>query len=485
VAASAAAELPGFRVRAVRRQDQGDAAHAGRPSVTTGLAGPKRIGLRPGHPFIYRLPVADEDLVDAVDGLPPGLTIDATRRVISGATIAAGRHSVTISADGPSGRWRDRLDLLVGPDICLTPPLGWNSWNVHGPAVTEEDVRRAATTVIDSGLAASGWSTINIDDGWQGSRDRSGKLQPNDRFRDITSLCADLHALGLRIGTYSSPGPTTCARYVGSAGHEIEDAASFATWGFDYLKYDWCSAGPIDDSTPLADLTAPYQRMRDALDRTDRDIVFHVCQYGFGQVWRWARERVGANAWRTTGDIEDSWASVDRIGFGQADLAAFAGPGGWNDPDMLVIGAVGGAWGRPIRLAPLSSVEQRTHVELWVMLAAPLLLGCDLSLLDEPTLDLLRNRELLAIHQDQLGRQASRWRSDEGIEIWRRPLADRAEAIAVFNRRDEPAAVPIEWAELGLIARDVRDVSARRSIEALNGWDAVLEPHGSVVLRVS
>jgi alpha-galactosidase len=447
------------------------------------LAGPRRIGLRPGRPFVHRLPAGQDQRIVSVDGLPAGLTIDLGRRVISGSTDARGAHAVQVSGEGSAGPWTDGFDLVVGSEICLTPPLGWNSWNVFGAAVTEDDVRRAASALIDSGLADCGWTTVNIDDGWQGTRDRRGRLQPNDKFPDLSALCADIHDLGLRVGIYSSPGPTTCAGFLGSAGFEAEDARSYADWGFDYLKYDWCSAGAIDDLTSLDTLIAPYARMRDALDRVDRDIVYHVCQYGFGKVWEWARDRVGANAWRTTGDIEDSWESVADIGFGQAGLAGSAGPGGWNDPDMLAIGSLGGAWGRPILPTRLTPDEQRTHVGLWALLAAPLLLGCDLSLLDTATLELVTNRDLLAIHQDPLGRQAERFRTDGDIEVWRKALADGSSAIGVFNRNDSRMTAAIHWRDLGIRPGAIRDVWAGRPLEASDGWQDVLPAHGSVVLR--
>jgi alpha-galactosidase len=433
---------------------------------------------------VHLLPIADRDAAIRVAGLPAGLTFDAATRVIAGRTQQEGRHEVTVAGDGSAGTWRDTIELVVGAAICLTPPLGWNSWNVFGAAVTEEDVRRAARALIESGLAARGWSTINIDDGWQGGRDRRGRLHPNDKFRDLTQLCADLHALGLRVGIYSSPGPATCAGFAGSAGHEAEDAASFATWGFDYLKYDWCSAGPIDDTTALDDLIAPYERMRAALDSVDRDIVYHVCQYGFGSVWEWAGTRSGANAWRTTGDIEDTWGSVERIGFGQAGLAQFAGPGGWNDPDMLVVGSVGGAWNRPIRPTRLTPDEQRTHVGLWMLLAAPLLLGCDVSLLDPSTIELVGNAELLSVHQDPLGRQAERIRTEGPIEVWRKPLADGSSALGVFNRAGSAIEAAIEWGDLGVTATTVRDLWAHGFVEAGAGWQAVIPPHGSALLRI-
>jgi alpha-galactosidase len=447
------------------------------------LAGPSRIGLGPGRPFVHLLPIPGEVGTLRIDGLPAGLTVDRATRVISGSTMAAGSHIVTVSGEGPDGPWVEELELVVGGEICLTPPLGWNSWNVFGATVTEDHIRGTAKALLDTGLAAHGWSAVNIDDGWQGSRDRRGRLQPNEKFDDLGVLCDDMHALGLRVGIYSSPGPRTCAGFPGSAGYEAEDARSFAEWGFDYLKYDWCSAGPIDDATPLETLIAPYARMRDALDRVERDIVYHLCQYGYGRVWEWARARAGANAWRTSGDIDDAWDVVDRIGFGQADLATFAAPGGWNDPDMLVLGAVGGAWGRPIRPTRLTAVEQRSHLSLWVLSSAPLLLGCDLTILDESTRAMLCNRDLLAVHQDALGRQAAPISVVGLLEIWSKPLDDGSLAVGVFNRGPSPVTASLDWAALGIRPSAVRDLWTGRSIAALDGWQEVLPGHGSAILR--
>ena len=382
-----------------------------------------------------------------------------------------------------AGPWTETITLVVGDEICLTPPLGWNSWNVHGPTVTEDDVRRAATTLVDSGLADLGWTQVNIDDGWQGGRDRRGRLHPNEKFGDLPVLAADLHAAGLRIGIYSSPGPTTCAGFAGSLDHESEDAETFASWGIDYLKYDWCSAAPHTGDLPVDELAAPFARMRHALDRVDRDIVYHICDYGWGDIWTWAGGRVGANAWRTTGDIEDTWESVDRIGFGQAGLETYAGPGGWNDPDMLVLGRVGGAWSRPVRHSSLTEDEERTQVGLWVLLAAPLLLGCDLAGLDASEAAMIANPEILAIHQDQRGRQAHRAHVDGSVETWCKDLADGSMAIGVFNRGDTPVASGLAWSDIGLgIPVLVRDLWGQVDLEAGSGWQAMLPPHGSAML---
>jgi alpha-galactosidase len=390
-----------------------------------------------------------------------------------------------VTGESVEGPWSDTIMLVVGDAISLTPPLGWNSWNAFGVAIDEDEVRRQATAILHTGLADRGFTTVNIDDGWQGERDRRGRLQPNAKFGDLGRLCDDLHGLGLRVGIYSSPGETTCGGLPGSAGHEIEDAVSFAGWGFDYLKYDWCSAGPIDDGSPVDVIAAPYARMRAALDRVERDIVYHVCEYGIGEVWAWARDMVGANAWRTTSDIEDTWASVEGIGFGQADLAPFAGPGGWNDPDMLVVGRVGGGWYQPMRETRLTPDEQRSHLGLWAMLAAPMLLGCDLTALDGQTLAMLQNEEVVAVNQDALGHQARQVRASGSFEIWRKDLADGHAAIGVFNRGDG-GAVGVDWREIGLAApANVRDLWAGRDLDAPTGIGATLPRHGSMLLRVS
>jgi alpha-galactosidase len=450
-----------------------------------GIAGPRRIGLRPGRLLVQRIGVPTGRDGDVhVSGLPPGLTFDRATGAIRGSTRAVGWHRIAVDGEDAGGRWRDQLELVVGDDICLTPPMGWNSWNAFGIAIDEAEVRRQALALLDTGLADVGWTTVNVDDGWQGERDRRGRLQPNAKFGDLGRLCDDLHALGLRVGIYSSPGPTTCGGMPGSAGHEAEDARAFADWGFDYLKYDWCSAGPLDDGTPVEVIAAPYARMRDALDRVGRDIIYHVCEYGFGAVWSWARERVGANAWRTTGDIEDDWESVDRIGFGQADLARFAGPGGWNDPDMLVVGRVGGGWYQPIHDTHLTPDEQRSHLGLWALLAAPLLLGCDITTLDSATLEMLGNREALAINQDPLGRQARRIASFGTTEVWRKDLADGSAAIGMFDR-GQGGTIGFAWRELHLARPTaVRDIWSRRHLDADDGLQVWLPPHGSILLRL-
>jgi alpha-galactosidase len=297
-------------------------------------------------------------------------------------------------------------------------------------------------------------------------------------------LTDDLHAIGLRVGIYSSPGPTTCCDFPGSLGHEAEDAATFVAWGIDYLKYDWCGMRRVVREPDRAAWVAPYRLMSESLVASGRNIVHAICQYGMGDVWRWAA-RAGGHLWRTTPDIDDSWDSVEAIGFGQAGLERWSGPGRWNDPDMMVVGIVG--WGtgtaRPSLLTP---DEQLTHVTLWALLAAPLLLGCDLTNLGAQTLELLTNDDVIAIDQDPLGRQASRVAADGSGEAWLRPLAGGAWALGLFNRGDRPASVGVEWGSIALPATvRARDVWARSDLGALRtGHQASIPAHGTVLLRL-
>jgi alpha-galactosidase len=391
-----------------------------------------------------------------------------------------------VTVSGPKGRAAATLRIEAGPGkLAQTPPLGWNSWNVWGLAVDDAKVRAAADAMVSSGLAARGFAFVNIDDGWEKGRDAKGEILTNERFPDMKALADYVHAKGLKLGIYSSPGPKTCGGHEGSYGHEEQDARTWARWGIDYLKYDWCSYGEIvKGDGSLATLQKPYAVMRAALDAADRDVVFSLCQYGMGDVWRWGPS-VGGNLWRTTGDITDTWSSLNRIGFGQAELFPFAAPGHWNDPDMLVVGRVG--WGPKVRPSRLSPNEQVTHITLWSMLAAPMLIGADLAQLDQVTIDLLTNDEVLAVDQDPLGKQGRRVRADEdGREVWARELADGTVAVALFNRGAEAAKVEARWKDLALAGTQaVRDLWAKKDVGRFaDAWGTTVPRHGAVLLKV-
>jgi alpha-galactosidase len=306
----------------------------------------------------------------------------------------------------------------------------------------------------------------------------------------MKALTDYVHGKGLKIGLYSSPGPRTCQqRFAGSYQHEEQDARTWAKWGFDYIKYDWCSYSDVEparDKTPLPGLQKPYVLMRGALDKLDRDFVYSLCQYGWGDVWEWG-DTVGGNLWRVTGDITDTWPSMSSIGFQQTGHEKFAGPGHWNDTDMLVVGKVG--WGRPNTPRPsqLDPNEQITHISLWALQAAPLLIGADLSQADPFTIDLLGNREVLAINQDQLGHAAHRIANDGWTEVWARPLVDGTMAVGLFNRSPEPAQVNVKLADLGLNGpQPVRDVwtHADRGPTTADAFGTTVPRHGAVLVKI-
>ncbi|HVW85127.1 MAG TPA: glycoside hydrolase family 27 protein [Bryobacteraceae bacterium] len=356
--------------------------------------------------------------------------------------------------------------------LAKTPPMGWNSWNHFRGQIDDAGVRGIADAMVSSGMKAAGYIYVNIDDTWQGFHDKDGRPTTNKRFPDMKALADYVHGKGLKIGIYSSPGPRTCANYEGSYGHEEQDAKQYAAWGFDYLKYDWCSASAIYKDE---DMQRVYQKMGDALAASGRAIVFSLCQYGRDNVQEWG-PKVGGNLWRTTGDIQDNWNSMSTIGFGQNDLAKWAAPGHWNDPDMLEIGNGG-----------MTPVEYRTHMSLWSILAAPLLAGNDIRTMSAETKDILLNREVIAIDQDRAGHQGHRASQTGDTEVWVKPLSDGGIAVAMFNRGASEAQMKAAWADLGVRrAKKVRDQWAHKDLTgATEGYAAAVPPHGVVMLRVS
>jgi len=357
--------------------------------------------------------------------------------------------------------------------LAKTPPMGWNSWNKFAGRVDDATVRAIADAMASNGMKEVGYTYINIDDTWEGERDAHGNIQPNKKFPDMKALADYVHSKGLKLGIYSSPGPHTCAGYEGSYGHEEQDAETYAKWGIDYLKYDWCDARNFyrDD-----DMQAIYQKMGDALNASGRKIVYSLCQYGRAEVWKWAPE-VSGNLWRTTGDIRDAWESMSHIVDLQVDLSEYGGPGHFNDPDMLEIGN-----------GHMTDAEYRTHMSLWSMLAAPLIAGNDLRDMSREIHDILTNREVIAVDQDALGKQAKRvWKSGDQ-EIWVRPLSGGANAVALYNRGANDAKMTLRWSDLGLkkAPAKARDLWAHADAKLNNGdYQVDVPSHGVVLLRVS
>jgi alpha-galactosidase len=355
--------------------------------------------------------------------------------------------------------------------LVRTPPMGWNSWNHFAEKVDDAVVRAAADAIVSNGMKDAGYIYVNIDDTWEGSRDPQGNIQPNKKFPDMKALTDYVHSKGLKIGLYSSPGPFTCGGYEGSYGHEAQDAKTYAGWGFDYLKYDWCSASAIYKNS---DLQPVYQKMGDALEASGRPIVFSLCEYGLGDVWTWGA-KVAGNLWRTTGDINDTWESMEKIGFAQLKIAQYPQPGHWNDPDMLEVGNGG-----------MTTDEYRTHMTLWAMLSAPLLAGNDLQKMTQDTLDILTNKDIIAVDQDPAVHHPKQTSAQGNTEIWQRGMADGSTVVAFFNRDSQPQQMSVNWSDLGSgqPAR-ARDLWSHSDV-AVSGtsYSATVPTHGVVALRV-
>ena len=375
------------------------------------------------------------------------------------------------------------VGVAQSSQLAATPPMGWNSWNHFASKVTDADVRAAADAMVSSGMRDAGYVYVNIDDTWEGERDASGVLHTNSKFPDMKALADYVHSKGMKLGIYSGPGPKTCAKYEGSYGHEEQDAKMYAAWGIDYLKYDLCSfsqlmkqeAGDEHSEKAFEMQKAAYEKMHKALVATGRPIVYSLCQYGWNDVWEWGPE-VGGNLWRTTGDINDHYNRMEQIGFSQAGLAKYAGPGHWNDPDMLEVGNGG-----------MTDDEYRQHMTLWVILAAPLLAGNDLSKMSPETLAILTNKDVVAVDQDKLGKQGDRVWAEGPTEIWAKPLSGAAKAVALFNRAPDPKSITLKLSEVGFGANaKMRDLWTGKDVTATNGSYTVLIPkHGTVLLKVS
>lgn len=457
-------------------------AQSDKPSINS----PAVYGAKPGSPFLYKIPVSGKQPFNyEVRNLPVGLMLDKGKGIISGTVAVKGDYSITLIAVNSAGKTQKNFTIKIGDKLSLTPPMGWNSWNCWGISVSDEKVRSSAQALIDKGLINHGWTYINIDDGWESpQRAADEAVVANQKFPDMKKLGDWLHSNGLKFGIYSSPGAKTCGGYLGSYKYELKDAETYASWGVDYLKYDWCSYSDIvkDEDTAVINFIKPYKIMQQALAAQKRDIYYSLCQYGMKNVEQWGPS-VNAQSWRTTGDIEDTWRSLKYIGFSQAPLHKYAMPGNWNDPDMMIVGMVG--WGENLHPTRLTPYEQYTHISLWSLLNAPLLIGCDISKLDKFTLNLLTNDEVLAINQDALGRQAQQLIKNDSCQVWVKELADGSRAVGVFNMSDEYRNININWSDIGLKnVKQVRDVwRQQNSTEIKNNYTTAIPPHGVRLLR--
>jgi alpha-galactosidase len=466
------------------------------PAAKPRINGAGVFGARPGSPFQFQIAATgDRPMNFSAKALPGELKLDSKTGIITGKISKPGTFVVTLTAKNGKGSAERKLRIVCGDRISLTPPMGWNSWNCFAGEVSADKVKRAADAMVKSGLINHGWTYINIDDFWQNHRDSTdstlrgkfrddnGNIIPNARFDDMKSLADYVHRLGLKIGLYSSPGPWTCGGCAGSYGYEKQDAESYAKWGFDYLKYDWCSYGnvinglPDNDPYKVSSLSyrggndlpvaeKPYKMMGDYLREQPRDIVFSLCQYGMSDVWKWG-DSVSGNCWRTTNDITDTWTSVKNIALAHDKSAPWSKPGNWNDPDMLVVGTVG--WGNP-HPSKLKPDEQYLHFSLWSLFSAPLLIGCDMEKLDAFTLNLLTNDEVIDINQDPLGKQAVCEQTIGDLRIYVKELEDGSRAVGFCNfGLDKISLSYKDFEKLGINGNQkVRDLWRQKDINTLN-----------------
>ncbi len=368
--------------------------------------------------------------------------------------------------------------------VATTPPMGWNSWNFFAGKVTDKDIRDTADLLVSTGMRDAGYVYVNIDDTWEGKRDAQGRIQSNEKFPDMKALADYVHSKGLKLGIYSSPGPQTCARFEGSLGHEEQDAQTYADWGIDYLKYDLCSyrtvmqqQAPDDPVAQNKLMREAYEKMHQAILKTGRPVIYSFCQYGWDSVWDWGPS-VGANLWRTTGDISANFDRMSLIGRSQAGLAKFAAPGHWNDPDMLEVGN-----GR------LTKDENVTHMTMWAMLAAPLIAGNNLTQMTPDVAAILMNKDVIAIDQDALGKQGDRVYAEGPVEIWAKPLKGGAKAVAIFNfgeSASEMRGIGLHLKEMKLGSSvKARDVWAGKDLGKIkDDWKTTIPRHGVVLLVV-
>jgi len=468
----------------------------------------KVFGVRPGSPVLYTIAATgNRPLTFEAQGLPEGLTLDKQTGRISGKLDKPGTYTVTLKATNSLGATSRELKIVVGDQIALTPPMGWNSWNCWAHNVSDKNVRSSAKAMADSGLVNHGWTYINIDDTWQGERGgQFNAIQPNKKFPDMKALGDYVHSLGLKIGIYSTPWITSYAGYLGGSSDEpngaweklanyeknkrfgkyafdTNDAMQYAQWGIDYLKYDWHT----NDEKHTA-------QMANAIKASGRDIVYSLSNSApFNNAAIWAK---WTNCWRTTGDIRDAWnkkqlpPNESQWAQGVIDIwqqhikwAPFTGPGHWADADMLVVGKVG--WGTP-HPSKLTPDEQYTHISLWCLWSCPLLLGCPLDQLDDFTRNLLTNDEVLAINQDPLGKQATQISAQGTTQVLAKDLEDGSKAVGLFNTGSEPNAVQVTWEKLGVSGKQkVRDLWRQKNIGTYkDGFEAVVRPHGVVLVRI-
>ena len=429
--------------------------------------------------------------------LPSGIQLDRQTGILSGTTPReTGEFAITLRAKNKHGAATRAFRLKAGSTLALTPPMGWNHWYTHYCRVTDSTIRRAADAMISTGMADFGYEFVSIDDCWMeapgpGARDAAGLPKSNSKFPDMKDLASYIHAKGLKAGIYTSPGPTTCQKLEGAWQHEAIDAQTFAAWGFDLLKYDWCGYKQIVASPTVAESRKPYELMGGLLAHQPRDMQLNLCRYGGNEVWKWGAE-IGGHSWRTTGDLglarDTDLPGFYSVAFRNMTLADYAGPGHWNDPDYILIGWYGNARDQAEpQKASLTADEQYSYMSLWSLMAAPLFFSGDMEKLDEFTLNVLCNAEVIDINQDVLGKQARVVRKTDTDLVLAKPLDDGSVAVGLFNLAKQPRQITVSWADLHLTgAYKARDPWRQRNLGRANRQlEATVPAHGVHLVRLS
>jgi len=486
---------------------------------TLRVNGAKIFGARPGAPFLFKVPVsgARSGVSFGAEGLPEGLSLDAKTGIIEGSASKPGSYDVKLRAKSGDAKASSVLRIVIGDSICLTPPMGWNSWYCHSESVSDDAVRKAARDIVAKGLDKHGWTYVNIDDCWQGLRGGPlNAIQPNERFPDMKGMCDYVHSLGLKAGIYSTPWQGSYAGFLGGSmpeggykegdflpeGKRLQvhqvfgrhpssrergmhrvgeqwlcdaDAKQWAAWGFDYVKYDWF---PNDPPTT--------KRLLKGLSECGRDIALSLSNAA--PIADAAKLLKMANCIRSTGDIYDTWESISKIALAQAEWSSLSSQGHWIDPDMLQLGNIGtpNAKNESFRPTRLSKDEQIFQMSFWCLLSAPLLLTCDIESLDEFTLSLLTNDEVIAIDQDALGANAKLVANVGDCQVWTKPLFGGATALGFFNFGDKPDKPEVKFEALGIEGkRNVRDLWKGAGLGRVDGrLKAEVPAHGAAMFKI-
>lgn len=478
-----------------------------KPGLVPKINGPKVYGARPWSPFLYRIPATGKrPMLFTARHLPAGLLLDKSTGIITGTLVNKGEFTVLLEAQNSYGKSNRLLKIVSGDKLALTPPMGWNNWYAFYERITDKMMREAADQLVSSGMADAGYQYVNIDDCWMNARenkdvgrvgparDSIGAILPNSYFPNMKGLTNYIHERGLKAGIYTSPGTTTCAGFTGSFGYEYRDAKQFADWGFDFLKYDYCSYERIEKElktinpgfSPKQVMQQPYLNMGAILRSQQRDIVFNLCQYGRNDVWSWGPD--AGHSWRTGGDLGGQIGKFFDVALRNAQAyGKWSKPGAWNDLDYIQIGYVGNPDGSRIpELTKLSPAEQYSFMSLWCLLSAPLFYSGDLSKLNEFTLNILCNTEVIAVNQDPLGKSAEVINRSKDTFLMVKELEDGTRAVGLFNKGKVPALVNVKWTEIGMAKNElnVRDIWRQKNIGVVKTEYATLVPPRDVVFII-